>query len=427
MRMVGEGGVGREGGKVQRPRLGRRWLWALAVVAAAVLVLFVFWAGPWLLTRYPSDGLTAVQELKARSDVRATLVQAVAGLAVAAGAIVTYRTFRQNEQDQASRHDREERTYRLNLAAQINDTYTKAVEQLGHDEAPVRLGALYSLMSLGQENPPRRQMVVDVLCAYLRMPFALPRPDNLDSRWAPRMLAQRRAANDVRGREAAQEHQLRQTAQRLLADHLRRPQDTSGEDAQSIVASHEETFWPGISVDLSGATLIDIPLRRMSVVDANFDGATFTGDANFGRATFTGDASFSRATFTGDASFDGATFTGYASFFGATFTVRAHFDGATFTGDASFGMATFTGDAYFRGATYTGNAYFGGATISGGATFKGVTFPDTSRGVGYVKVLRLNDPQLHNGGNNERRVWPEGWTVRADTYDPSKGTLVREQ
>src|SRR3954447_22412993 len=100
----------------------KRLLWALAGVATAGLVLFVLWGGPWLFTQHPQQGLTAEQELKAKNDVRTTLVQAVAGLAVASGAIVTYRTFRQTQAVDRSR--------------QVTETYAKAVEQLGHAEAP---------------------------------------------------------------------------------------------------------------------------------------------------------------------------------------------------------------------------------------------------------------------------------------------------
>ncbi len=58
--------------------------------------------------------------------------------------------------------------------------------------------------------------------------------------------------------DPAQDLEVRQTAQRLLADHLHRPSLTSHEDARRIKASSEETFWPGISIDLSGATLVDL-------------------------------------------------------------------------------------------------------------------------------------------------------------------------
>ena len=133
-----------------QPRSTIAWV-AMAVGAAALIVLVIVVA-PWLLTRYPHHGLSADQALKAKNDVRTTLVQALAGAAVAGGLVVTYRT------------------YRLSKSQQVTETYAKAIEQLGHTDAPVRLGALYSLEHLGQDNPDRRQTVVDVLCAYLRMP-----------------------------------------------------------------------------------------------------------------------------------------------------------------------------------------------------------------------------------------------------------------
>ncbi|RSM95837.1 hypothetical protein DMB42_49020 [Nonomuraea sp. WAC 01424] len=52
--------------------------------------------------------------------------------------------------------------------------YAKAVEQLGNEQAPVRLGGLYALERLAQDTPALRQTIVDVICAYLRMPYALP-------------------------------------------------------------------------------------------------------------------------------------------------------------------------------------------------------------------------------------------------------------
>lgn len=53
----------------------------------------------------------------------------------------------------------------------VTDLYTKAADQLGSDKAPVRLAGLYALERLGQGNPDHRQTVIDVVCAYLRMPY----------------------------------------------------------------------------------------------------------------------------------------------------------------------------------------------------------------------------------------------------------------
>jgi hypothetical protein len=112
-------------------------LWTLGGLAGVLLIFFALVVGPWLFTR--GHQLNSEQELKANNDIRTTLVQALAGLAVAGGLIVTYRTYRQNRVEQ-------DRTYEREL-------YARAIEQLGHDQAPVRLGALYSLGRPERSSP----------------------------------------------------------------------------------------------------------------------------------------------------------------------------------------------------------------------------------------------------------------------------------
>jgi hypothetical protein len=428
--------------------IGRRWLWALAGVGGVQLVVFALVVGPWLFTRYPRHGLTAEQELKAKNDVRTTLVQALGGLAVAGGLVITYRTFRHNrieqeqrrvEQDrlfeltraeQAERRAEQDRTYRLNVAAQVNDTYTRAVEQLGHEEAPVRLGAMYSLERLAQENVDLRQTVVNVLCAYLRMPYVLPGSE------IP-------AGSDL---SPGYELQVRQTAQRLLADHLRCPEgllqaardasrrgvdpvpwDPGGEPSDQMVqigqgllhpgvaAQHleptvNETFWPGISLDLTGAALVDFAPRDASVVRAIFAEAIFVGPAFFVWAAFTDGANFFEANFTTFASFiDGRLHN--ADFRGATFGGEAWFDRATFTGAGRLGAA-FNHDTRFELASFDVKPDFRLATFSGSTEFGG------------ARVLNLvHDPNVV--GDDPRLLWPGGWTLRPDPKNPTEGTLVR--
>jgi hypothetical protein len=53
----------------------------------------------------------------------------------------------------------------------ITELYTKAADQLGSDKAPVRLAGLDALERLAQDNESQRQTIVNVLCAYLRMPY----------------------------------------------------------------------------------------------------------------------------------------------------------------------------------------------------------------------------------------------------------------
>ncbi|WP_433126522.1 pentapeptide repeat-containing protein [Micromonospora sp. CA-240977] len=382
----------------RRTRVVHRWLWALGAVIAACLLAFAVVVGPWLLTQHPREGLTAEQALKASNDVRTTLVQALAGLAVAGGLAVTYSTYRQNQRDQADRRAEQDRSHQLNVARHVNDLYTKAVEQLGHDQAPVRLGALYSLAQLAQANPDNRQTVVDVLCAYLRMPYT--RPEDL------RILPTRpedllKRPTHQQQRIAAQELQVRLTAQRLLADHLRAPAGISGTDAQDLEPSPNEPFWPGIRLDLNGANLIDLFLDRASIARARFYRSTFTGTTWIHQATFTGGTTFSEATFTGE-----------ATFHETTFTQGAMFHKATFKGDASFNWAAL------------GSATFSEATFAGRATFHDVTYSKISLSEAWV--LNLDHPGYKPGAPAPRCVWPAGWSICPDPDDGTQGWLVSE-
>jgi uncharacterized protein YjbI with pentapeptide repeats len=416
----------------------------LTFAAAVVVTLTVGVAAVlWLLAL--ADQVSAGKD---RATLQADAVKTGATIALSTGGaaylLLAYRRQRLDEVDTRERR--------------ITELYTKAVEQLGHEKAPVRLGALYSLKRLAQSNPEHRQTVVDVICAYLRMPYTPPARSVLG---AFRQLVEARPAEDQDraphpepGLNPDQELQVRQIAQHILADHLRLPPGISSAAAQRRRPSPREDFWPDINLDLTGATLVNLNFNRVSVVGALFNQATFRGAARFVEATFQGDASFRGAKFRGEARFVGATFQGdtwfrrakfrdYASFREATFRgvwfrgakfrgdvrfVDAKFRGdagfswAKFRGDVWFFRAKFRGDAGFDKAKFRGDASFRGATFRRGARFRGATF---RRGAGFggAQVLHLNNPGL-----NERRVWPDGYTVRPDPADPTRGTLVyREQ
>ena len=377
------------------------WSWMLAaVIAVAVTALVVT---IWLLA-IANHARPGTDQANARLDAVRTGLAAGAGAGAAVGLMLAFR--RQHHQEitttQAD-HDATER--------RITELYTKAVEQLGSDKAPVRLGGLYALERLSQDNEAQRQTIVNVICAYLRMPFP-PQPPVVMP--APNGTAD---ANEVRAGTGEnpgadsdvwqQERQVRLTAQRILSEHLRKA------DYNQRLTSHSVTrFWGEISLDLTGATLVDFDLTDCMVTSrARFDGATFTGDAWFGSATFSGGAefdgatfsggaSFGQATFSGDASFGSATFSGDAWFVGATFSDAAFigatfsdaaFIGTTFSGRASFGQATF-GRATFSGATFSGDALFGGVTFSGAAEFDEATFSGAAEldGVTFSGAARFD-------------------------------------
>jgi hypothetical protein len=373
---------------------------AAVLVTLAVGLVAVFW-----LLAQAEQVPVGQDRATAQSDAIKTGATIVLGTGGAAYLLLAYRRQRLEEVDTRERR--------------ITELFTKAVEELGHEKAPVRLGVLYSLERLAQNNPEHRQTVVDVFCAYLRMPYRLPtqgEPGTEQVKEAATTEDENKALHRVVGRDPAEEElQVRQTAQRRLAAHLKLPPGLSAA-AQRRQPSPRRAFWPGISLDLTGAALVDFHFEQVSIVQGWFDRATFQGDANFDKTTFQREAGFEGATFQGDD----------AGFDGATFQARAEFDGATFQGDATFARATFRGYTWFVGATFRGFADFDRVTFRDFANFDASTFEGEAgfdkatstigkRGIGIAnaRVLHVDNPKL-----NKYRVWPDGWSVRPD---PARG------
>ncbi|EMD24283.1 pentapeptide repeat-containing protein [Amycolatopsis azurea] len=299
-----------------------------------------------------------------------------------------------------ARHDAAER--------RISDLYLKAVEQLGADKAPVRLAGLYALDRLAQDNPPQRQTIVNVISAYLRMPYELPEKP-------PDPGAEKEIHDEYRS--DIQEREVRTTAQRILTDHL----DPTFQEGKR--------FWPDIDLDLSGALLIDVMFRDCRLNNARFsnarfcgdtllmgihfegetrfDGATFTGDSWFSEARFTGNVRFDQATFEASARFDAATFKGTTTFRSASFLREARFNDTTFTGSVVFSKAVFTDrvnfndatffeDAYLPGVAFASRSYFTEASFAGDAWFNQVTFSGftTFDGTTFSGDIRFTDSTL---------------------------------
>jgi hypothetical protein len=186
----------------------------LAFAAAVLITLAVGWgAVVWLVEQ--ADQVT---DEKAKAAAKADAVRTGATIALGTGGaaylLLAYRRQRLEEVDTRERR--------------ITELYTTAVEQLGHEKAPVRLGALYSLERLAQNDPEHRQTVIDVYCAYLRMPYSVPAPDEPAATQMVEEVtaspADDKAPRRVLGRDPIQEElQVRQTAQRIVAAHLHLP------------------------------------------------------------------------------------------------------------------------------------------------------------------------------------------------------------
>ncbi|MFD3486556.1 pentapeptide repeat-containing protein [Streptomyces sp. NPDC058665] len=328
-----------------RPRGGLQ-LWpvgpvlALTFITATTVAAAVFFAG-W--------DLMDVQELKPEQQLTSStlfdLVKLAFGVVAGAGALVALVV--------AYRRQRVDEDGALREATRLHtERFTSAVSQLGDTSAAVRLGGVHALAGLADDAPTRelRQTCIDVLCAYLRLPYT--------------------AKADIPSGDTEEWHaylslrQVRHTVIRLIRDHLRHETDHS-------------RSWQGHDFDFTDV-----------VFDGgDLDGAVFSsGTLQFSNAVFsTGAIDFDNTTFGGaTVYFDNTTFDGAnVTFRGATFSDGVvDFEGAAFNRDhVSFGAARFSGGkvsfvaADFNGGTvnFIGAKFCGSAVDFQGASFAGGT------------------------------------------------------
>ncbi|MGB6162017.1 MAG: hypothetical protein WCF33_22835 [Pseudonocardiaceae bacterium] len=185
---------------------------ALVVLAVAVVIWFV------LLRRYGGQGASV------QLDAIRTAGTLVIGTGGAVALLLTAR--RQRYIELTLVHTDRDATER-----RITELYTKAADQLGSEQAPVRLAGLYALERLAHSTIEHRQTIVDVICAYLRMPYTPPQPPAY-RRPGPEKRRRARALIDrpphtsptvqrSRHEHAEQERQVRLTAQNILLRNLR--------------------------------------------------------------------------------------------------------------------------------------------------------------------------------------------------------------
>ncbi|KUH40786.1 hypothetical protein ATE80_00785 [Streptomyces kanasensis] len=298
------------------------------------------------------------------------LVKLSFGVVAGAGALVALVVaYRRQRVDEAGAHREATRLH--------TERFSQAVDKLGSESPAVRLGGVHALAGLADDAPDHslRQTCIDVLCAYLQLPFT-PDPGNDPAHQEEhhRYLAFRN---------------VRHTILRLIGDHYRRPQGT-------------HRSWQGCDLDLTGVTIdcnTDFSRAVFSGGTVSFDDVVFSGGAmsfdgavfsggkvSFRRTTFSGGkVSFRRAVFSGgtvslvDATFSGGT----VSFDHTTFlSGKVFLDGATFlSGRVSFGCAVFSGGTVsFGAAEFSGGTvsfrraeFSGGRVVFGGALFSGGT------------------------------------------------------
>jgi len=267
----------------------------------------------------------------------------------------------------------------------ITELYVAAVEQLGSDKAPVRLGGLYALERIGNDHSKMRQTIMDVWCAYLRMPY-IPPADVLrgNAKRSPLHLApDADEPEPMEQPERRQELQVRLTAQRLIRIHLYAPSGADTEPAE---------YWRGpgtarMNLDLTGAALIDLTLQQCQLDMLTAANAQFHGEADLSGGQFHGEADLSGGQFHRNADLR------RAQFHGRTVLRRAQFHGNTF-----LRRAQFHGEADLSGVQFHGTADLSGAQFHQNANLNEALFHAIAflSGVQFYRYAYLNRAQFHD-------------------------------
>lgn len=352
--------------------------WRLVIVWAllAVLVTSATTVVLWLAS-------SAVDSARASAQLDA--IKTGLSVGVGAGGLFALWLATRRQRSTEIGLTQQERTIDATIAdadeRRVTELYTRAAEQIGHDKAPVRLAGAYALERLAQDNERHRQTIVNVLCSYLRMPF--------------KDVAVRDPRIGAGGVEeqigTLEEREIRVTIQRMLCEHLRPRRFTPTKSDEDQPREQNSKFWPGISLNLDGAVLINFDFRACEVESASFHYTTFTGSAQFRNATFADEAVFKRAVFQHAASFDNVHFGGFAWFWRARFKEEVTFSGATFAGTAGFKVAEFTGNASFRNARFRSAALFESCAFRARAAFENAEFDEAS---GFSKAVFDGDVHL---------------------------------
>ena len=175
-----------------------RFAWAIVAVAAAVSIGLVVaqlgWDWPFAPTRTTTTTQTldpdgrVIELTTSEADdggAREALFRTVAGIAALTAGLLAWGRLEQSRRQHDLDREAAERavaTQRLAVDAQhlatraqeatergqVTERFTTAVEQLGHTDPSVRLGALYALEALAHDSPGDRPAITEVICAYAR-------------------------------------------------------------------------------------------------------------------------------------------------------------------------------------------------------------------------------------------------------------------
>ena len=373
---------------------------------------FMTWfekAFPWLLVSGAALGLTLMiilpiiffqektgDQLKAQSDLRLALLYTTGGAIAALGLLETYRKntndrTKANADINAALKNQEHQTKVLKeqirqfdenafkeRKAERRERYTKAVEQLGSKEAPVRMGGVYTLvglvdewleeMNLGySERLKEGQVIINNLCAYIRSPFTLASQYNELSQDTPTsegMYKDREQFFYANKAILESEADVRLSVIKEIHNHLQKPEENPWRT------------WSDFEYDFSESTFF-YPINLTNShykKPVNFNGSSYYKETDFSGSKYQDSVDFRDSTYKGSVDFRSSTYHGRVDFRSSTYEKDATFSTlnspSTYQEKVNFNDSTYKGSVDFRSSTYHGRVDFRSSTYHGRVDFR---------------------------------------------------------
>ena len=295
--------------------------------------------------------------------------------------------------------------------AERRGRYTKAVEQLGGVSAPVRMGGVYTLVSLVDEwlreenieyneRIAEGQIIINNLCAYIRSPFALASHyDELtqDSPTAEGLYKNREQEFYIDKATLKSEADIRLNIIKEIRHRLQGPdENTPG-------------VWSDFEYDFSGSIFfypIDLT-NSYYTKPVNFSGSTYQDWADFSNSIYQSRADFNDSTYRNWADFRGSIYQGRADFNSSTYQNVVYFSDSTYRGEVCFNKSTYQDFVYFDRSIYQNWADFYDSTYQDEASFTDSTYLDMVSFFDstYQEVVSFSDSAYWNGGGFSNSIY----------------------
>jgi len=349
--------------------------------------------------------------LLAQSNLRLAFLYITGGAIAVVGLIETFRKNNNEKLKNDQDKEKNDREHLRQVRADRRERYTKAVEQLGDEKAPIRMGGVYTLVGLVDEwledesiekyedRLKEGQVIINNLCAYIRSPFTLASHYDELSNPTPKGIYKDKKEKFYADKAILDsEADVRLSIIKEIHDRLQDPdKNTPG-------------AWSDFEYDFSGSTFfypIDLT-NSYYAKPINFSGSTYKDWVYFSRSTYKDVADFTDSTYQGGASFSRSTYKSGASFTDSTYKSGASFRDSTYKSGANFRDSTYQGGANFTDSTYKSGANFRDSTYQGGADFSRSTYKS------WANFRR----STYKGWADFRRSTYKGWAdFRRSTYE----------